>query len=308
MSGRLPTTKQLQYFAALARHQHFGKAAEACFVSQPAFSVAIRELESCLNVQLVDRDNKNVVITAVGQLIAEQARRVLIEMQGLQEIASYSQGEMRGQLSLGVIPTVAPFLLPRVLPRLRRAFPGLQLLLHEAMSEELYQQLLEGRLDLLLLALPYDMRGMETLPLFRDPFHLAFHRDTDLLDPEEHQVDKLPDASILLLRDGHCLRGHSLSACKISNQAKLSPIQASSLLTLVQMIEADLGVSYLPEMALGSYLLANTAIATRPMSEESYREIGLAWRKGSRREGDFKVLGEFFREHRHAAGPGPERE
>src|SRR5690606_18277220 len=134
MSGRLPTTKQLQYFAALARHQHFGKAAEACFVSQPAFSVAIRELESCLNVQLVDRDNKNVVITAVGQLIAEQARRVLIELQGLQEIASYSQGEMRGQLSLGVIPTVAPFLLPRVLPRLRRAFPGLQLLLHEAMS------------------------------------------------------------------------------------------------------------------------------------------------------------------------------
>lgn len=298
MSARLPTTKQLQYFVALEKHQHFGRAADSCFVSQPAFSVAIRELENILNVQLVDRDNKNVVITSVGHAIAEQAKKVLIDLQGLHEIASYSQGSMRGRLSLGVIPTIAPFLLPKVMPKVRETFDSLQLILHEGMSEELYVQLLEGGLDLLLLALPYDMKGVETLSLFRDPFHLAYHRDTSLINPEQYQVDKLPDASVLLLQDGHCLRGHSLSACKISNQSKLSPISASSLLTLVQMIDADLGVSYLPEMALDSYLLANTQVETRPLPGEAFREIGLAWRKGSNRENDFRRLGEYFSEHR----------
>lgn len=298
MSARLPTTKQLQYFVALERHQHFGRAADSCFVSQPAFSVAIRELENILNVQLVDRDNKNVVITSVGHAIAEQAKKVLIDLQGLHEIASFSQGSMRGRLSLGVIPTIAPFLLPKVMPKVRETFDSLQLILHEGMSEELYVQLLEGGLDLLLLALPYDMKGVETLSLFRDPFHLAYHRDTSLINPEQYQVDKLPDASVLLLQDGHCLRGHSLSACKISNQSKLSPISASSLLTLVQMIDADLGVSYLPEMALDSYLLANTQVETRPLPGEAFREIGLAWRKGSNRENDFRRLGEYFSEHR----------
>lgn len=298
MSARLPSTKQLQYLVALEKYEHFGKAAESCFVSQPAFSVAIRELEASLNVQLVDRDNKNVVITAVGRAIAEQAKKVLIELQGLQEIASFSQGEMRGQLSMGVIPTIAPFLLPKVLPRLRQAFPSLQLLLHEGMSEELYLQLLEGSLDLLLLALPYEMKGVATATLFRDSFHLAYRRNTCLIDPENYQVDKLPDASVMLLQDGHCLRGHSLSACKISNQAKLSPISASSLLTLVQMIDADLGISYLPEMALNSYLLANTEVVTRPLSSDTYREIGLAWRKGSNRENDFRQLGDFICMHR----------
>ena len=298
MSTRLPTTKQLQYFVSLVKHQHFGKAADACYVSQPAFSVAIRELEACLDVQLVDRDNKNVVITSVGHAIAEQAQKVLIELQGLHEIASFSQGEMRGRLSLGVIPTIAPFLLPKFMPKLRKAFPNLQLVLHEGMSEELYVMLLQGSLDLLLLALPYEMRGVETVTLFKDPFHIAYNKKTRLLDPDEYQLDKLPDHSILLLQDGHCLRGHSLSACKISNQAKLSPISASSLLTLVQMIDSDMGVSYLPEMALASWMLANTQIATHTMSADSYREIGLAWRKGSNRENDFRLFGEFICENR----------
>lgn len=298
MANRLPTTKQLQYFVALVKHQHFGKAADSCYVSQPAFSVAIRELENCLNVQLVDRDNKNVVITSVGKAVAEQARQILIGLQGLHEIAGFSQGEMQGRLNLGVIPTIAPFLLPRVLPKLRKAYPKLQLVLVEAQTEELYRQLLEGTLDFLLLALPYEFRGVETMSLFTDSFRIACHKNSSLLDPRNYSVDKLPEESIFLLQDGHCLRDHALSACKISNQSKLSPISPSSLLTLVQMIDADLGVSYLPEMAVNSWLLSQTQVSTFPM-KDAYREIGLAWRKGSNREQDFKLFGDFLKENRN---------
>lgn len=296
MSNRLPTTKQLQYFVALARYQHFGKSAEACYVSQPAFSVAIRELENTLNAQLVDRDNKNVVITSVGRAVAEQARQILIGLQELHEIVGFSQGEMQGKLGLGVIPTIAPFLLPQVLPRLREAYPKLQLILVEGQTEELYRQLLEGTLDFLLLALPYDFRGVECYPLFRDHFKLASRKKSKLVDPSDYSVDTLPNESIFLLQDGHCLRDHALSACKISNHAKLSPISPNSLLTLVQMIDADLGISYLPEMALDSYLLANTQVATHDLPDRPFRDIGLAWRKGSNREQDFRLVGEFIRD------------
>lgn len=299
MANRLPTTKQLQYFVALSKFQHFGKAAESCYVSQPAFSVAIRELENCLNVQLVDRDNKNVVITAVGRAVAEQAKQVLIGLQGLHEIAGFSQGEMQGKLSLGVIPTIAPFLLPKILPKLRDAYPKLQLILVEGQTDELYRQLLEGTLDFLLLALPYDFRGVEVMSLFEDHFRLACRKGSNLVDdPKQYSVDKLPNESIFLLQDGHCLRDHALSACKISNHAKLSPISPSSLLTLVQMIDADLGVSFLPEMAVDSYLLANTRVITHVMKDNPYREIGLAWRKGSNREPDFKLFGQFLKDNR----------
>jgi LysR family hydrogen peroxide-inducible transcriptional activator len=297
MANRLPTTKQLQYFVAIVKHQHFGKAADSCYVSQPAFSVAIRELENTLNVQLVDRDNKNVVITAVGKAVAEQARQILIGLQGLHEIAGFSQGDMQGKLNLGVIPTIAPFLLPKVLPKLRKAYPKLQLVLVEAQTEELYRKLLDGTLDFLLLALPYDFRGVETMSLFRDRFRLACHKESELIDPKNYSVDKLPDESVFLLQDGHCLRDHALSACKISNQSKLSPISASSLLTLVQMIDADLGISYLPEMTVNSWLLNSTQVVTFPM-KDAYRDIGLAWRKGSNREDDFKLFGDFVKENR----------
>ncbi len=299
MMNRLPTIKQLQYFVALVEHKHFGHAAQACHVSQPAFSVAIRELESILDVQLVDRDNKNVVITSVGRAMAEQAHKVLIEIQGLHEIAGFSKGDMQGKLSLGVIPTIAPFLLPVVMPRLRQAYPDLELILYEGMTEQLYVMLLEGSLDFLLLALPYDLKAVEFLTLFKDPFFLAYREGTHILDPKAYDLEALPDESVFLLQDGHCLRGHSLSACKISNQSKLSPISASSLLTLVQMVDADLGVSFLPEMAVDSYLLAGTNVKTSPLPEESHREIGLVWRKGSNRENDFKIFGEFVAANRH---------
>ena len=296
----LPTTKQLRYFVALEQHKHFSKAAKACFVSQPAFSAAIRELESTLNVQLVDRTNKSVTITSIGKDIAVQARLVLRDLEGLVDIAQGNQEPLSGQLKLGVIPTIAPFLLPKLLPRLRKSYPDLQLYLQEDMTDRVYENLMEGDLDVILIALPYDLRSVETMILFKDPFYLACRKDTSLIDPEHYAIEQVPAESILLLEDGHCLRDHALAACKIRNLNKVSNITASSLLTLIQMVDADLGITFLPEMAEDSAMLKSTQVKTWPMRAGSYREIGLVWRKGSTRADEFKLLGEFIQTHRQS--------
>lgn len=295
--NHLPTTKQLRYFVALARYEHFGKAAEACFVSQPAFSVAIKELESLLNMQLVDRTNKSVTITSLGRDVAEQAKVVLRSLEELVDIARSNQAPLGGQLKLGVIPTIAPFLLPRLLPALRKAYPNLKLHLKEDLTERVYERLVDGELDLILIALPYELRNVTELPLFKDPFYLAYRQESSFLSSHSSKVSSLPSDSILLLEDGHCLRDHALSACDIKHADKVSRITATSLLTLVQMVDADLGVSYLPEMAVNSALLKNTGIKTEPMGEDSFREIGLVWRKASTRADEFTLLGEFIRSH-----------
>ncbi|MFQ5661141.1 MAG: hydrogen peroxide-inducible genes activator [Gammaproteobacteria bacterium] len=295
--NKLPSTKQLRYFAALARHRHFGKAAEACFVSQPAFSIAIRELESVLNVQLVDRTRKSVTITSIGHDIAQQARLVISDLESLAALARENRESLCGQLKLGVIPTVAPFILPGLLPKLRRSHPALKLYLQEDLTQRLYRRLMEGELDLLLIALPYALRNVKSMPLFKDPFYLAYRKDTGLFEPGHYSTAQLPPESVLLLEDGHCLRDHALSACRIRNVNKISHISASSLLTLVQMVDADLGVTYLPEMARGSYLLKGTRVITSPMKVQSYREIGLVWRQGSRRDEEFRLFGKFIKDN-----------
>ncbi len=298
MRMNLPTTRQLQYFIALEKHRHFGKAAEASFVSQPAFSVAIRELESLLNVQLVDRTKKHVTITGIGKQVAIQARLALRDMEGIVDIARESQQPLSGRLSLGVIPTIAPFILPDLLPRLRKTYPELELYLHEDQTERVYEMLMEGELDIILIALPYDMRGVESLTLFRDNFYLACKRGSELVDPDNYSIETLPQESVLLLEDGHCLRDHALSACKIRNLDKVSKVSASSLLTLIQMVDADLGITFLPEMALHSSLLKHTRIMTKAVAKNSYREIGLVWRKGSMRKKEFRLLADFIKSTR----------
>ena len=294
----LPSTKQLQYFAALVETEHFGRAAEASHVSQSAFSNAIKELETRLGVQLVDRTNRHVTITAIGQQIAPMARLALRDIQDIVETASGGRRPLCGELRLGVIPTVAPFLLPKVLPKLRRRFPELRLLLVEDQTENIYQRLMAGELDVLLLALPWDMRGAEHKVLFRDPFRLACRKGTDRVDPENYRLSRLDANSVLLLEDGHCLRDHALSACKIRNTQKIQSFAASSLLTLVEMVDADLGITFLPEMARNSSLLRNTAVQLHPLPDSSYRNIGLAWRQGSGRVDEFEMLGAFIEAHR----------
>lgn len=298
---KLPTIKQLRYFVALTEMKHFGRAAESCFVSQSAFSNAIQELESLLNAQLVDRTSRSVTITAMGQQVATQARLCLRDMESLVEIAGGYRQPLTGDLHLGVIPTIAPFMLPGALPKLRQQFPELKLYLHEEQSQRIYERLMDGELDLLLLALPYDMRGVEVIPLFKDRFMLAYRKGTARVDPENYRFNRLDADSILLLEDGHCLRDHALVACKIRNTQKVQRIGASSVLTLVEMVDADLGITFLPEMAQGSSILRNTRVQLNVLGDSSYRTIGLAWRKGSGRVDEFQRLGQFLTEQRSSA-------
>ncbi len=300
---RLPSTKQLQYFAALADKQHFGQAAEASHVSQSAFSNAIKELEAVLDAQLVDRTNRQVTITAAGQDIAIQARLVLRDIEQLVDMAAQGRQPLTGDLRLGVIPTIAPFLLPRVLPKLRRQHPKLRLYLIEDQTQRIVQRLIDGDLDVLLLALPWEMRGVETEVLFNDRFCLATRKGTAWVDPENYRFDRLAADSILLLEDGHCLRDHALAACRIRSTQKVQPFAASSLLTLVEMVDADMGISFLPEIAVGSALLRNTQVEMHPLSDRSHRKIGLAWRKGSNRGEEFRLLGSFLKEEGATKGP-----
>lgn len=294
----LPSTKQLRYFVALVEAGHFGRAASASHVSQSAFSNAIKELETTLDAQLVDRTNRQVTITATGQQVATLARLVLRDLGDLVEAASGGRRALVGELRLGVIPTIAPFLLPQLLPKLRRRFSELRLLLIEDQTDRIYQRLMAGELDLLLLALPWDMRGVEQSVLFRDPFRLACRKGTQRVDPENYRFNRLDADSILLLEDGHCLRDHALAACKIRSTQKVQRFAASSLLTLVEMVDADLGITFLPEMSRNSLLLKNTGVQLHPMPDSSYRNIGLAWRKGSSRAEEFAMLGEFFKDNR----------
>ncbi len=291
----LPTLKQLRYFIALDKHKHFGNAAKACFVSQSAFSVAIRELETHLGAQLVDRTNKSVTITRAGREVASHARLCLRDIEYLGEIARSNQTPLSGRLNLGIIPTIAPFVLPELLPLLRGQYPGLKLYLREDTTRNLHEFLLQGELDIILIALPFKLSNVEITPLFKDRFYMACHKNSQLLDPQHYSLKNLPKESVILLEDGHCLRDHALSACKIRNQDTVSRFAASSLLTLVSMVDSDIGITYLTEMARDSSLLQNTEIETYALNKKSYREIGLAWRKGSARKEEFALLGDIIK-------------
>lgn len=294
--SRLPTVKQLSYFVALERSGHFGHAADASFVSQSAFSVAIRELETTLGVQLVDRTTKQVTITPVGREVAAQARLVLRDLDQLVQIAGAGREPLTGRLTLGVIPTIAPFLLPRILPRIRRRYPRLQIFIREGKTEDIHADLIDGSLDAILIALPYPLRNVEVANLFRDQFLLAARRGTKLVDPQHFSVNRITANSVLLLEDGHCLRDHALDACRVRNLEAVNRFAATSLYTLLEMVDNDLGVTFVPEMAIGSALLKQTRIETWPLAKNSYREIALAWRKSTARGEEFGLLADLIRE------------
>ncbi|MBW7931226.1 MAG: LysR family transcriptional regulator [Gammaproteobacteria bacterium] len=297
----LPTVRQLRYFIALERLEHFGRAAQACCVSQSAFSVAIRDLEQLLGTSLVERSSRSVTITPIGREIATQARLCLGDIESLVDMAREHQQPLGGPLRLGVIPTIAPFLLPAALPQLRRKYPELKLYIREGPTAALLRELAQGTLDFLLLALPWPLQGIEVMPLFKDRFLLACREDTRLVDPQHFSLQQLASESILLLEEEHCMREHALSACRLRNRAKLSPFAASSLLTLLEMVDSDLGITFVPEMAVGSTLLKQTRIRTWPLPGEGSREIALCWRTGSTRSAEFRQLGELIRRTRGAS-------
>jgi LysR family hydrogen peroxide-inducible transcriptional activator len=288
----LPTLKQLRHLVALADNRHFGKAAKACFVTQSTLSASIKELEEVLQAPLVDRTNRRVAFTPLGEATVERARRLLEEAQ---EIVIAAQGErapLTGTVRLGVIPTIGPFLLPRILPALRDAWPRLKLYLREDQTDPLLAQLHDGRLDVLVLALPYDCGNAETMVLFKDEFSLALRRDHRLARGKAVRSVEVEAETLLLLQDGHCLRDHALSACRIGDKAHADAFEATSLHTLVQMVDNGLGVTLLPQLALDAGILKGTDLVVRPLDvAQPARDIALVWRKGTARREEFQLLG-----------------
>jgi LysR family hydrogen peroxide-inducible transcriptional activator len=296
VSTYLPTLKQLQYLVALKDQGHFGRAAEACFVTQSTLSAGLRELETLIGVTLVERTRRVVRFTPLGERIAEKARRVLREADELADMARAAGKPLSGELRMGVIPTIAPFLLPRLLPRLRSEWPDLRLFLREETSQAACDGLHRGQLDCVLLALPYGCGEVEAEPLFDDALWVAFPPGEEggsarAITPGEIDQDRL-----LLLEDGHCLRDHALAACNRPELRAEAAMLGTSLHTLVQMVGNGLGVTLVPQMALEAGILEGTGVTVRPLkAEHGYRRIALIWRKGSPREKDFRLLAKALR-------------
>ncbi len=287
----LPTLKQLRHLIALADNRHFGKAAKACLVTQSTLSASLKELEGVLQAPLVDRTNRRVAFTPLGEATVERARRLLDEAQALVLAAQDERVPLTGTVRLGVIPTIGPFLLPRILPALREGWPKLKLYLREDQTDPLLEQLHAGRLDAVLLALPYDCGNVETAPLFKDRFSLALRRDHPLARAKRVDPREVESETLLLLQEGHCLRGHALSACRIGDKAHADAFEATSLPTLVQMVDNGLGVTLLPQLALDAGVLKGTDIVARPLGvDRPEREIALVWRKGTARKEEFQLL------------------
>jgi LysR family transcriptional regulator, hydrogen peroxide-inducible genes activator len=295
MSIYLPTIKQLQYLVALHDHGHFGKAAEVCYVTQSSLSAGIRELETLIGVTLVERTRRVVRFTALGERIVEKARRVLREADELGAMVHAASKPLTGELRMGVIPTIAPFLLPRILPKLRTDWPDLKLYLREETSGAACESLSRGHVDCVLLALPYACGDIEFEPLFDDKLYVAFPAQE--APPGDATPDDIDATRFLLLEDGHCLRDHALSACNRPELRAEATMVGTSLHTLVQMVENGLGVTMLPKMAIDAGILEHTKIVARPLSAENpSRKIALLWRKASPRGKEFALLADVLRE------------
>src|SRR5262245_20331675 len=291
-----PSVRQLEYAVALADALHFGRAARACAISQPALSAQIRALEDLLELRLFERSRRGVRVTRAGAAVIERARELLRDLDALVQSARASGEPLSGALHLGVIPTVAPYLLPRWLPRVRAAWPRLRLFLHEDRTARLVAALVEGRLDLLLLALPLRRPDLETLPIFDEPFALATPRGHPLARSRAPvRAPALAGEPVLLLEDGHCLRDQALALCEEAGAREAEGVRAASLSTLVQMVAGGLGVTLLPTSALATEARGR-AVAVRPFRAPApSRRIGLAWRRSSPRGDEFRELGAFLR-------------
>lgn len=296
MIVHLPTIKQLQYLVALRQHGHFGRAAEACFVTQSTLSAGLRELENLLGVVLVERTRRVVRFTPLGSKIAEKALRVLREAEELTDMARAEGKPLHGELRLGVIPTIAPFLLPAMLPRLREQWPNLKLFLREETSQAACDALHRGQLDCVLLALPYGCGDVDKAALFDDRLFVAFPRGEappgEIIEPRAINADRL-----LMLEDGHCLKDHALSACNRPELRAEATMMGTSLHTLVQMVDNGLGLTFVPGMAIDAGILEGTRVDARPLqSEHGFRSIALIWRRSSPREDEFQLLADTLRQ------------
>lgn len=287
----LPTLRNLHYLVQLHKHQHFGKAAQACYVSQSTLSTGIRHLEDLFEVQLVERDNKSILFTTAGLAVVQEAREILSKVEHLVDVVTSQQKPFNGKLKLGCIPTIAPFLLPKLIEFIKSDYEDLHLIISEATTAQILDKLYSGQLDLVLMALPYQTPGLQRAIFAQDGFQFAYHKNRAFKKNRPIDFDDLNSESILLLEDGHCLRDHAIAACHLTKQAIINTYSVASLHTLVHMVNHDLGVTFLPDMAIDSGILKNTQIEIRKLKwADAYREIGLVWRDTSSHSNEFKEL------------------
>lgn len=287
-----PTVQQLRYAVAVADEGHFGRAARVCFVSQPALSTQIRELEAKLGVQLFERTTRGVLVTDAGAEVVERARRILREVDDLCEAAADAGGDLGGSLRLGVIPTIAPYVLPAAVPLIEAAQPGVELYLREDRTETLVAQLQAGDLDLLLLALPLNRPGIEELALYDEPFLLAVPEHHPLASAPSCAVADLAGERLVLLEEGHCLRDQALAVCDLAGPGGLGEVQGTSLSTVVQMVGSGLGVTLLPASAVERDVHPDERVVLRHLGPTPpSRTVGLAWRASSARGPAYHRLG-----------------
>ena len=277
----MTTIRQMRYFDALAATLHFGRAAELVHVSQPALSQQIKEMEETLGAKLVERSRGNTLLTRKGEEILAHVRTILSELDRLEHTARRSDGILGGLIRLGIIPTVAPYLVPRLVPHLRKAHPTIEIELREAVTDRLVGDLTEGRLDLVIAALPIDNEAISTRPLFRDRFYMAMaENDSEVLMSPLSESDVDP-SRLLLLEEGHCFRDQALSFCRIGSARPREIMEGSSLSTLVQMVSAGIGITLIPEMAVPVETRSAQVSIARFQSPRPSRTIGMIWRNST---------------------------
>jgi LysR family hydrogen peroxide-inducible transcriptional activator len=288
----LPSNKQLKYLTALAQHRHFRLAAEACYVTQSALSTGIHELERNLGVKLFERGS-TILLTPIGEDLVSQAQSILNQLDHFVEFAQQSQGDFQSDLKFGVIPTIAPFLLPKILRAMQNRYHDNKLYIREDLSPNLLHMLGKGELDVLLFAVPYDTTSFEVYNLFDDKLVLCLPANHTLSNKQKVTIADIKNQEILLLEDGHCLRDQTLKACNLIVNDLSIPYQATSLNTLVQMVVNNIGITLLPEMAVQANITHDTDAQIRQLStkRDVSRSIALVWRKGSPRAQEFRQLG-----------------
>ncbi len=290
--------RDLRYLVAVAELRHFGRAAEACFVSQPTLSTQLKKLEEHLGVQLVERSHRHVLMTPVGEAIAARARRILQEADELVETARMHRDPLAGDLRVGIIPTLGPYLLPHLVPAARAALPRLRLLLYEDKTDHLLAQLRQGILDGVILAVPVEDDGLDSEPLFREPFLLAAPSAQAPARGRRARTEQLRGAPVLLLEEGHCLRDQALDVCHTVGATEAREFRATSLETLRQMVASGAGVTLLPELAarVNDEIPNGADIRLRRFEDpQPHRDIALLWRRGSARTPALQALARCVR-------------
>ena len=285
-----PTIRQLEYLIALDNEKSFIRAADACNVTQSTLSAGIKELESILDQKLVTRGRKTTTLTAFGIETVTQAHKILADVDKIAARAQQIKAPLSGPLRFGTIPTIAPYFLPQVLPKIQKEFPALELHLHEDITERIVQKLMQGKLDIVLIAFPYETPGMTQMFLFEEPFYLACPKGRE---PEGKNITTgdLDPGELLLLDEGHCLSDHALDACGLQRPAQRKAYSATSLPTLIQMVNNNFGMTLLPEMTVNAYNVPPNISVMRFKAPEPMRQIGLAWRSGHPRRNEFEMLG-----------------